>query len=79
MPAKRINIIVDSEFLEKFDEFASKMQLSRSSCFSMCGAYTMLMPNGVTSCKDRIEMVKYLKKYAERSLKEGELLEQEEE
>jgi hypothetical protein len=73
MSAKRINIIVDNDFLEKIDDFAEKMQLSRSSCMSMCCAFTMLMPNGVYTLKDRKELVKYLHKYSERSLTEDDI------
>ncbi len=70
MASKRIQIIIDSEFLEKFDEFAGKMQLSRSACISMCCAVTMLMPNGVSTLKDKKELRKWLKEYAEKGYTE---------
>ena len=70
MASKRIQIIIDDEFLERFDKFADRMQLSRSACISMCCAVTMLMPNGACTLKDRKELSKWLKEYAEKGYKD---------
>ena len=64
MPAKRVQIVVDEDFLKDIDKAASKLHLSRSAFMTMCCAYTMLMPSGITKVKDKVKLKEHFEKYA---------------
>ncbi len=64
MPAKRVQIVVDENFLKDIDKAASKLQLSRSAFMSMCCAYTMLMPSGILKVKDKQRLREHFENYA---------------
>lgn len=65
MKAKKIQIVVDEDFLKDIDNYAKKMQLSRSAFMNMCCAYTMLMPSGVLNFKGKKGLLKHFEEYAQ--------------
>ena len=56
----RVNCSFDDEFIKIIDENSKRLHLSRSSMISMLCAIALLFPNGITTLKDKKQILTFL-------------------